>query len=255
MSNSPFIFWLLLVLMSSSCQTSLQSLSTRKLDYKDISIQQVDSKFFTARSKISISDGSKKVNAIVNFRIGKDSLLWFSIQNSMGIEGARGIINKDSITIMDRMNRNYFVMDYKELEEKFHVKCDYNILESIVLGNMPSDIHSAEAIFKQGKQFRIRHRLGELIMTNMVGRETKKIERVELQNTFSGDNLVVEYGKFENMNGGLFPTRALIKINYKSKEQDVPFSTSFDLDYQKIETNEKKLRFPFNIPAKYAKKV
>jgi hypothetical protein len=69
-------------------------------------------------------------------RISHDHFIWISIRPAMAIEASRILINKDSILILDRLNNQYYSESYRFIEDKFKIKANFEMLESIFSGKM-----------------------------------------------------------------------------------------------------------------------
>lgn len=109
------------------------------LDFDMINIESINNKAvdFSALSYSSNiifnSDGSEtRLNGI--FRIRSDSLIWVSLR-MLGFEGARIMMSKDSVWFIDRVNRQYYKGDHQFFQHQFNVDFDYDMLESLLLGN------------------------------------------------------------------------------------------------------------------------
>ena len=107
MSNrlfAPVLF--LLVISISSCKRGLFR-PVLEGESATLEINEFDYDYLKAKAKFRYNDGKEDLKATANFRIKKDSLIWMSISASLGIEAARVMINKDSMAIMDRLNKQY----------------------------------------------------------------------------------------------------------------------------------------------------
>ena len=80
------------------------------------------------------------INATLNTRIEKDKRIWFSVRVALGIEAARGLVTKDEITIIDRVNKQVIKSTPDIIENTFKIKLNFEQLESILTGNLLYDI-------------------------------------------------------------------------------------------------------------------
>ena len=66
--------------------------------------------FTTFSAKIDVdyqgTDG-KKYNVNANLRMYKDSVIWISVTGLFGIEGLRAYITKDSVKILNKLDKIY----------------------------------------------------------------------------------------------------------------------------------------------------
>lgn len=62
---------------------------------------------FSAKLKIDYQGRDASDHATAYIRIKKDSLIWISLTGALGIEGFRLLINKDSVRMMNKLDKNY----------------------------------------------------------------------------------------------------------------------------------------------------
>ncbi len=87
-----------------------------------------------ARANVKYEDEYQSASGTLLLKVRKDSLIWLSIRK-FGFEGVRAQITKDSIYILDRLNREYAVWPLSYIKDQYHLPADYKALESVVLGN------------------------------------------------------------------------------------------------------------------------
>ena len=89
-----------------------------------------------------------------SLRIIRDSAIWISLSPALGIEAARMLITVDSIKFLNRLESTYFVEDFKYLNSLLKTNLDFDMLQSLLVGN---DFSSYENdVFKasiDGKQY------------------------------------------------------------------------------------------------------
>ena len=104
-------------------------------DISNLNIRPLDFKYLSTRSKVNFDDGKQRIAANANIRIRKDSLIWFSITPGFGIEAARGLVTRDSIFLINKLQREYHAYSFAELSRRMNVVVDYDILEAALLGD------------------------------------------------------------------------------------------------------------------------
>ncbi len=169
---------LLILLIFSSCARKSQVNGTRDrdADVKAFSIDEVDFSYFTSRAKFKYEDSDgQKLRATVNFRIKKDSLIWFSITPGFGIEAARGVITQDMIMINDRINRDYTEMSIEELGTQYNINLSYGVFEALILGNTAfSDLPGKWK--KSGREADFLQEISHITIQNTVAIGSQKFE-------------------------------------------------------------------------------
>jgi hypothetical protein len=88
---------------------------------------KIDFNTFSAKIKVDYTNSKgKQPNFIANIRMLKDSIIWVSLSNDIGIEGIRVLISKDSIKILED-----FLYDKKTINLNFFHATLNNIICSI----------------------------------------------------------------------------------------------------------------------------
>jgi Domain of unknown function (DUF4292) len=202
--------------------------------------------FLTAKAKVKINREGRDFSLTFNFRMQKDEQIWISVNAIGGIEVARALLNKDSIRLLDRLNKQYIVRDYQFLSEQLNTPIDFYLLQDLLLGNSPKNINYMDASLSNSDysyQFSgVKDYINYIVE---VRKEDVKMVRINLKDANNSQKIVnVNYGDFKLVDGLNFPF--LINSTANSEKE----SLSLNLEYQKVEKVEK-LEFPFNVPKKF----
>ena len=84
--------------------------------------------------KIQYEDKYMAVGGSVTVKMRKDSVIWLSVKK-LGFEVARALITPDSIIIIDRLAREYYLEDIGYIQKSYNIPASMNTLQSILLGN------------------------------------------------------------------------------------------------------------------------
>ena len=231
-------------------QSKLDSIMMVKKTIENLKRNNIDFKTFNAKIKVQYQDSRGKnqdVTAIV--RIIKDSTIWISITASLlNIEAYRVLITKDSVILLNKLDREvqYRSLDY--LQEVTQIPFDYTTLQDFVIGN-PVFIDSNIVYYKKTEN---------QILFSMVGRYFKnlltlssgnyflthsKLDDVDIARSRTAD---LTYADYENKTGYNFSTYREITVSEKNK-------LDISLNYKQYEFN-KELSVSFNIPKNYIPK-
>ena len=105
----PFIALLLLLngCKSKNIPTGGEIANTKELNEFVASMQSQEVKFNTLSAKLNVNLQlpDKEMSSRVEMKLVKDSALQLSIQPILGIEVFRIELNKDSVKVMDRINK------------------------------------------------------------------------------------------------------------------------------------------------------
>jgi Domain of unknown function (DUF4292) len=240
------ILFLYVVIILASCSKKL--VATLPSPPASIEIQEIDFEYLHGKARLNFRDNTKEREVKANIRIRKDSVIWMTF-SVIGVQGGKALINKDSITIVSSVNKEYYVFDYAELSRRFNFKIDFQVIQSAMLGNLIVPKSQANEISLEEKYNRLNQKEGSVNIMNFINKETKKLEAVELSETSTGNKLKVDYSDFQPVGDKLFPFRGVIDILYKTQKGIVNNTIVFE--YNKAEVGDKELRFPFNIPKRY----
>lgn len=140
MSRQINYFLSVVILLSLfACKTQEKAkrrdLKVNKTEYlfDRIATNKLDFNNFSAKANVKLTQGDKK-NFKANIRVQKDSLIWISI-SAFSIEVARVLITKDTVKVLNRIERKYFIGDYEYINKRFNVQLEFDVLQSILVGN------------------------------------------------------------------------------------------------------------------------
>ena len=226
------------------CNKKFTSLFHR--DDSMIKVNEIEFDYFTGKMKVDF-DGEKRLAGVANLRMKKDSVIWISLSPGLGVEVARILITRDSISFIDKFNKKYTVTDFKKLSKKFDFEIDYDLVESVVLGNLVSP-YSRESLKKTDKFFSYDQQSGNYVLSNSIGTKSMKLEKLQVQDTVSKSSILVNYGGFQLVKDQILPFSIEAKLLIG---KSTSASTRLDIEYSKAEIETKPIRFPFNVPQKY----
>ncbi len=219
-------------------------------DKKDnVNIEEIDFEYFQTRTKVRYTEGDKQVNGNAHIRIKKDSLIWFSISPSVGLEATRVMITKDTAIVINRMDKEYYIFNFEEISRYFNFKVDFELIQSIILGNLAREIDDKTQIAKENNYYLIKQTSGPLDIQSFVLIDNKKIETVLINEIETSNFMTLKYSEFKETSTYLFARNCQINLTYKAKKG--PMVTSINLQHNRADISDKPLKFPFNIPSKY----
>jgi hypothetical protein len=266
-STAILLITVAIVALTTGCKSQRSMIKSpikeKGPDYLFSKLKENELKFntFEARFNIDYNENRRFLDFKGQVRIVKDSAIWITFNQDLGIEIARLLITEDSVKFVDRFNKQYLITDYDFINSFLNTNLDFGILQSIMLGN---DFEYYEmAKFKasiDGGQYRLttggRSKLKKHVRT------ARDAERVFLQNTWlepetfkilkirlkeltrQSKRLTAEYSDFQNIEEQLFPSL----INYVIEAED---QINVKVKFNRINLN-KKLNFPFKIPESYS---
>ncbi len=249
MNRKASFYLLILWATVTSCSKKLSTTDTRDVEGAKLEVNDVDFDYFTIKSKISLVDQEKKQNATSLIRMKKDSIIWFNLSGALGIQGLRGILTVDSVKIINRVEKTYSRWTYKELSEQLNFDVDFQIIQSMVVGNMPRGNELPGNLEKVENSYVLKQNTSDLHITNYVNINSLKVEKVDLREANSENMLTMTYKDFQLVDEQFFPFFCNFSLNYRGNNKNV--ITDLAINHNKVEFSEKPLKFPFNVPNKY----
>ncbi|MBN2614282.1 MAG: DUF4292 domain-containing protein [Bacteroidales bacterium] len=256
----------------SSCKTSRKLISRSELKKKSFSVlynhmekNQARYDYLSARLVINFSkEGGHSTNLKGWLRMKKDSIIWLSMIPAMGIEVARAEVTPDSLKLINRMNKSYFMGNYRLLDSLLHTSLDYDVVQALLMGNDMSgyQIQSSDAgvegqdyvlVIKSRKMIRRdpipeRGQHSELVQKIWLNPENFRLRKVDMIEKIKGhkeNRIQVFYDTYQTVNGQLFPQEMHVVFFSKPK-------TEISINFKRIETGQT-FGFPFVIPKTYRK--
>ena len=242
---------LILTIILSSCKKDFVPYESSKVKIDDFIVDEIDYKFLSTKSKFQYKNENQLINATLNTRIERDNKIWFSVRVALGIEAARGMITKNEIIIIDRVNKQVIKSTPDIIENTFKIKLNFEQLEAILTGNLLYDISESDNLISEGNYFKIIQEKGSIQSQNLVNTKTSKVEKLILFDEITNYLLTVDYENFKPLGKILFPGRHLFTSVSYLDDSPVPIINNINFNYREVERTNKPLKFPFNIPSKY----
>ncbi len=201
---------------------------------------------FSAKIRVDYTNSKgKQPDFIANVRMLKDSLIWISLSNDIGIEGIRVLITKDSIKILDKLANTYQVRPLEHIQEVSQIPFAFSDLQNLLVGNPVffnkdsiitySQTANGYALLSIDPQFKNRLSIGNGFL----------VEKSKLDDNDPVMNRTCDlsYTDYENKTGVMFSAYREISIIQQNKLE-------VQLKFKDYRFNEE-LSFPFSIPKKF----
>ncbi|MEO5978991.1 MAG: DUF4292 domain-containing protein [Chryseolinea sp.] len=217
----------------------------------DLKVEEIDFDYMHGKARMILRDANKEREVKTNIRIRKDSVIWMTF-SVIGVQGGKALINKDSITIVSNVDKEYFSFDYAELSKRYNFEINYHVIQEAMLGNLIMPRTDQDEVVKETSFFVLKQRANNVTVDNFVNSASMKIEKVELKESNSNNSLVVNYSNFQPLGGKLLPYNGTISLFYTALTGLL--NTTIIFEYNKAEVGDKELKFPFNIPKRYVRR-
>lgn len=216
-----------------------------------LNVEEIDFEYMHGKARMILRDANKEREVKANIRIRKDSIIWMTF-SVIGVQGGKALINKDSITIVNNVDNEYFQFDYAELSKRYNFEINYDVIQAAMLGNLIIPRKESDQVLQETAFFILKQQANNITVDNYINQASKKLEKVELKEPNSANSLIVNYSNFQPMGSKLFPYNGTINLFYKTIAGLL--NTTIIFEYNKAEVGDKELKFPFNIPKKYVRR-
>lgn len=250
MNKGPGFFIICLCVLASACSKKVVTpISTTPKS--TLNIEEIDFDYFQGKARMILRDANKEREVKAHIRIRKDSVIWMTF-SVIGVQGGKALINKDSITIVSTVDKEYYVFEYSELSDRFKFKIDYNVVQSAMLGNPIIPRSDRDQAQQESSMYLLKQNQADVSVINYINAASMKIEKVELKEGNSMNSLVINYSNFQPVGTRIFPYNGTINLFYKTLSGLL--NTTIIFEYNKAEVGGRELRFPFNIPKRYERR-
>jgi len=215
--------------------------------FEDVRSKSNDFKTFSAKVKVEYQDGKgKQPNITAYVRIIKDSAIWISgFATVFNIEAFRIFINKDSVFVLDKINKQAQCRSIDYLTEVTAIPFDFNTLQNLLVGN-PIFLGDSVVYYKETESKILLATLGKHFKHLLTIDKSNhflihsKLDDVDINRNRTAD---ITYSNFENENGINFSTYREITVSEKNK-------LDIQMNFKQWEFN-KELTISFSIPKNY----
>jgi len=238
----PFLFFFFVIACKSTSEMS--GSSAKKMSAKQLSKQMLaadyEFDFLQAKARIKFDDGSINQSFTANIRIENNSTIWISLTGPFGIEGARVMMNKDRIQIIDRLNNKYYDEEYTFIDKYLSFQTNLLFLQNLIVGNVFQDELSKYKVLSDQDNYIINYDYNGLEAKYTVS-PNYKYRRVEMDEKFGSRKIEMDFNDYKFIDEYLFAM--LRNIHFSENENDV----FIEMNFSKVK-KENALEFPFNVP-------
>lgn len=228
---------------------AVDSFSIVKSIISNLKNNQIRFSTFSGKIKIDYQGKEGGDQATAYIRIKKDSAIWISLTGALGIEGYRLLINKDSVKMMNKLQKTVQYRTIAYLQDLVEVPLDFYSLQDIIVGN-PVFVDSNIVSYKTNENELLVLMTGN-IFKHLISLESNhdfRVSHSKLDDLDAMRNRTcdITYENYDYTGNFYFSTKRRITVAEKSK---------FDVDVEfKNYTFDRPQDYPFSIPKNYKRK-
>lgn len=240
-----------------------------KLDFKNskalskyVKENEFDFVWVMAKANVETLIDGKEESFDIRVNIRKDSAMLVTIQYLLGIQVAKILITKDSVRMVNYIQKNYFKGDFAYINDMLNADLDFNVLQAVLFGNSAefyeddelklkpvTDRENCRYLLSTERKRRLRrlqsgeNELKKALQILTLNPDNYKIIKNEFSDPATNRSFIANYKNFTQKDSVYAPYHVDIDIVAEKK-------ASVKIDYVRIEKNIPQ-KLSLNIPSKY----
>ncbi|MCH5599330.1 DUF4292 domain-containing protein [Niabella ginsengisoli] len=211
-------------------------------------LNTIDFKTFSGKVDVDFDDGKgngKSVSA--KLVIKKDEAIWMSA-GLMGFEGVRALITKDSVKILNKLQKEYIATSLTYLQEKIGLPVDFTTLQNLLIGNPVFVSTTNASLVKEGDNYVITTQDANFknLLTVLMPGYLPSVSKLSDVDATKNRSAELAYNNYKSVAGRNFSTTRNIGVKYKS-------NITIKLDF-KSHDFDGEVSIPFSVPSGYKTK-
>ncbi|MFN8287285.1 MAG: DUF4292 domain-containing protein [Chitinophagales bacterium] len=205
---------------------------------------EIPFKTLAVRTKLVWDDGKGEKEFMASIRIKRDSLVWASFFNAMGIEGARVLLTPDTFKLLNKLGNEYGEKDFNALRDWLMLPVTFEMLQQLLAGNKLSIQERAANANMQDSVYVLYAESDKLKEQLWVHPQSYTITKMVLKDKLLKQDMTLTFDAYNDLNGKPFAYKRGIEINRDGAV------TKFSIEVTKVRLDEE-LEYPFEISNKY----
>lgn len=249
-SNSIFIIFIFLLTLAA-CKSKEGALDVAEaINIKNLNqglkISSFNYEYFSGKARMQYTDKSMNQGFTANIRMQKDKFIWMSLTGPFGIEGARILITKNKVQIIDRLNRVYYEQPFSFVANYVPFDVDLEFLQNMIVANPLQDEMPKQKVSEVENKYLAMGNLGSVGSIYYILPELFKYHKVEMKDNKQDREIVMDFDEYKALESFYFPYQRMYVFNDNGNK------VSVNMNFAKAKIEEK-LDYSFSIPENYKK--
>ncbi|WP_210514141.1 DUF4292 domain-containing protein [Hymenobacter terricola] len=205
--------------------------------------------FLNAKGKAQINMKGNKQGANLSLRMRRDSIIWVSA-GLAGFEGVRAVLTRDSVRVLNKLEKTYFSGGYDYLSKLLNVPVTFAQMQALLLGDyLPAPSGTTPKITNEdaGRQ-RVSYPLADVMVERLLQAGTGRVQQLKVSDDATKRNLTVDYSDFQPLDQVALP---FAHATFIQAQQPAAGVVTAAINYTKVNVGRERLAFPFSIPKGY----
>ena len=214
--------------------------------YTKTAFEQWPTPYWSAKAKVSIQHPSMNVGFSMTMRAVEGEALWFSA-NAFGImEVARGVVTKDSVFALDKVNNRLYVGGLQGLEQYVPIPMGVSQLQHFLMGRVFWDSLVVANYQQAGDSTFITGNEGDIAFASKVWLRYF-LQSVQAQSNRQNMSFRLENSQFKPNRATQVAYRKSLRSKFVEDGKEV--NSGLDFDFSKFEFADQRPEMPFDFPS------
>lgn len=216
-----------------------------------VKAQNTAFEFLSIKGKAQVTLKGNKQGANLSVRVRRDSIIWVS-GGLAGFEGVRAVLTRDSVRVINRLEKTYFSGGYDYLTKLLNVPVSFEQMQTLLLGDyLPAPAGPKPTVTtEEADRQRVSYNLSSVLVEHLLqAGNTGRVQQLRLSDEAAKRNLTVDYTDFQPLDApqALPFARSL----FVQAQQPSAGAVTAAINYNKVEVSRTRLSFPFEVPKGY----
>ena len=216
-----------------------------------VKAQNTAFEFLSIKGKAQVTLKGNKQGANLSVRVRRDSIIWVS-GGLAGFEGVRAVLTRDSVRVINRLEKTYFSGGYDYFTKLLNVPVSFEQMQTLLLGDYlpaPTGTKPTVATEEAARQ-RVSYNLSSVLVEHLLqAGNTGRVQQLRLSDEAAKRNLTVDYTDFQPLEAQ--PPLPFARSLFVQAQQPSAGAVTAAINYNKVEVSRTRLSFPFEVPKGY----
>ena len=207
--------------------------------------------FLSIKGKAQVTLKGNKQGANLSVRVRRDSIIWVSA-GLAGFEGVRAVLTRDSVHVVNRLEKTYFSGGYDYLSKLLNVPVSFAQMQTLMLGDyLPAPTGTTPTVAtEEAARQRVSYNLSSVLVEHLLqAGNTGRVQQLRLSDAAAKRNLTVDYTDFQPLDAQL--PLPFAHALFVQAQQQLAGAVTAAINYNKVEVSRARLSFPFAVPKGY----